>query len=166
MRNCPILRTNSTDRFREMRMKGGGGVKKSQNFADVLKVWPLSLNQGISHHICHVEIFIIFKGQTSNSALRNIVDRFPLVATHARAGSLELLAAAPLLLGASLYDIHKTLYLDPNLYVGKNLICFCVGCRRLRETQLRQKSVRHHISFFANVVYGGPLRSLRAHSAP
>ena len=24
-------------------MKGGGGVKKSQNFADVLKVWPLTL---------------------------------------------------------------------------------------------------------------------------
>ena len=40
-KNCPILRTNSTDRLREMRMKGGGGVKKSQNVADVLKVSPL-----------------------------------------------------------------------------------------------------------------------------
>ncbi len=62
------------------------------------------LNQSISYHICLLEIFIIFKGQTSNSAPRNIVDIFPLVATRARAlaGSLELLAAAPLLLGGFL----------------------------------------------------------------
>ena len=35
-KNCPILRTNSTDKLREMRMKGGGGVKKSKIFADVI----------------------------------------------------------------------------------------------------------------------------------
>ena len=34
-KNCWILRTNSTDRLREMRMKGEG-VKKSKNFADVI----------------------------------------------------------------------------------------------------------------------------------
>ena len=31
LKNCQLLRTNSTDRLREMRMKGGGrrGVKKN-----------------------------------------------------------------------------------------------------------------------------------------
>ena len=42
--NCQILRTNSTDRLREMRTnKGGGGVENPENFADVLYVWSLSL---------------------------------------------------------------------------------------------------------------------------
>ena len=35
VRNWPILQTNSTDRLREMRMKGEG-VKKNENFADVI----------------------------------------------------------------------------------------------------------------------------------
>ena len=35
--NLPILQMNSTDRLREMQMKGGGGgVKKSENIADGL----------------------------------------------------------------------------------------------------------------------------------
>ena len=33
--------TNSTDRLREMRIKGGGGVENSKNFADVFYVWSL-----------------------------------------------------------------------------------------------------------------------------
>ena len=33
--NCQILRTNSTDRLREMRMRGGEGVQNLENFADV-----------------------------------------------------------------------------------------------------------------------------------
>ena len=36
LRNLPILRTNSTDRLREMRTRGREGVQISQNFADVL----------------------------------------------------------------------------------------------------------------------------------
>ena len=41
-KNCSILGTNSTDRLREMQMKGGGGgVKKSENIADVLCTCPL-----------------------------------------------------------------------------------------------------------------------------
>ena len=33
--------TNSTDRLREMRTKGGGGVENPKNFADVPYVWSL-----------------------------------------------------------------------------------------------------------------------------
>ena len=51
LRNLQILRTNSTDRLREMRMKGGGGVKKSGNFADVLKVSPLNVSLGNSNQV-------------------------------------------------------------------------------------------------------------------
>ena len=41
LKNCPILRTNSSDRLREMRTRGrGGGVKNAQNFADVICTWP------------------------------------------------------------------------------------------------------------------------------
>ena len=36
------MRTNSTDRLREMRTKGGGGVENPKNFADVLYVWSLT----------------------------------------------------------------------------------------------------------------------------
>ena len=46
--NCQILRTNSTDRLREMRTKGGGGVENPKNFADVLYVWSLT---GRENHI-------------------------------------------------------------------------------------------------------------------
>ena len=42
MRNRQILRTNSTDRLREMRTRGREGVQKSQIFADVLYGWSLS----------------------------------------------------------------------------------------------------------------------------
>ena len=41
--NLPILQMNSTDRLREMQMKGGGGVKKSENIADVLCTCPLNV---------------------------------------------------------------------------------------------------------------------------
>ena len=41
--NMPILHMNSTDRLREMQMKGeGGGVKKSENIADVICTCPLA----------------------------------------------------------------------------------------------------------------------------
>ena len=42
-KNCLILRTNSTDRLREMRTRGRGGVKNLGIFADVLNVWSLSM---------------------------------------------------------------------------------------------------------------------------
>ena len=35
LENCPILPTNSTDRLREMRMRGGEGVKNPEKIADV-----------------------------------------------------------------------------------------------------------------------------------
>ena len=38
---CLILRTNSTDRLREMRTRGRVGVKNLQNFVDVICIWPL-----------------------------------------------------------------------------------------------------------------------------
>ena len=42
--NALILRTNSTDRLRELWTKGGGaGVKKARNFADVKNGWSLSI---------------------------------------------------------------------------------------------------------------------------
>ena len=41
-KNRPILRTNSTDRLRECVTKGGEGVQNPENFADVIKVSPLS----------------------------------------------------------------------------------------------------------------------------
>ena len=43
VKNCPILQMNSTDRLREMRMKGGGVVKKSKNFKS-FKYGPTSLS--------------------------------------------------------------------------------------------------------------------------
>ena len=36
LKNCLILRTKSTDRLREMRIKGGRGVKNPKNVADVI----------------------------------------------------------------------------------------------------------------------------------
>ena len=36
VKNRPILRTNSTDRLREMRTKGGRGVKNPEIYANVL----------------------------------------------------------------------------------------------------------------------------------
>ena len=51
-KNCPILRTNITDRMREMWIKGGGvgfssvlmdrEFKKSENFVDIISEWPIS----------------------------------------------------------------------------------------------------------------------------
>ena len=42
LKNVPIFRTNNTDKLREMRMKGGG-VIKSEKFADVIFWRPLGL---------------------------------------------------------------------------------------------------------------------------
>ena len=41
--NLPFLQMNRTDRLCEMQMKGGGGVKKSENIADVLCTRPLTV---------------------------------------------------------------------------------------------------------------------------
>ena len=50
--NCQISRTNSTDRLREMRTKGVGGVENPENFVDVLYV--LSLRRGKCGR-CHAD---------------------------------------------------------------------------------------------------------------
>ena len=44
LKNCQILRTNSTDRLREMRTRGREGVKNPENFANVLYKWSPSTN--------------------------------------------------------------------------------------------------------------------------
>ena len=54
LRNLPILRTNSTDRLREMRTRGREGVQKSQNFADVLYVWSHRWMDGEGETLCDV----------------------------------------------------------------------------------------------------------------
>ena len=40
-KNCPILRTNSTDRLRECMMKGGRGSRNVKNLRDVIYGWSL-----------------------------------------------------------------------------------------------------------------------------
>ena len=64
--NCQILRTNSTDRLREMRTKGGGGVENPKNFADVLYVWSRTeltdgfhqrdVSRCISRELCYLKV--------------------------------------------------------------------------------------------------------------
>ena len=43
-KNCPILRTNSTDRLRECVTKGGRGSRNVKNYRDVIYGWSLMKN--------------------------------------------------------------------------------------------------------------------------
>ena len=48
LRNLEILRTNKTDRLREMRTRGREGVQNPENFADILYEWSLVQLYGLS----------------------------------------------------------------------------------------------------------------------
>ena len=45
LRNLQILRTNSTDRMLEMRIRGREGVQNPENYADILYEWSLRLQR-------------------------------------------------------------------------------------------------------------------------
>ena len=62
-KNCPILQTDSTDRLREMRMKGGGGSKNPKILRTSFKYGPFHY-----HNISNLALVVFthsigYKGQ-------------------------------------------------------------------------------------------------------
>ena len=110
--------------------------------------------------------------QMLSSTPCKIADRFPLVATHTltRAGSLELLAAAPLLIWGFTHDILKTLEQYP-------LYCK-ITCTVLHKTKRGMEaswlsnlweetcSSVFQLPCYVSVIFGCPLPSFLAHSTP